>query len=276
MSNIGSGLYQCNKYSNTKTCMIRQKKNLGIPQLNYLEKKVLDVYEKNGYICKRCKTECPKRYSSLEIHGPLSFFNIGNSFAEDKYKILFVGKNTWYNQKDVNNTKIFGTSSFKDCREQGRQMFRDGTSRFWTIIKQITQQLYPEDITDHGKLWNHIALTNLTRCNTSQDSYDTTPYYFTEQCIKFFEEEVKNIKPKHLVLFTSMSYDPYIEKLHFGYSNSPKNITEQANRNGNMCWWERKFSDTNRDSMFFLRTRHPVRAPSQIVSEIVNWIRNTS
>ena len=109
--------------------------------MNRLERKVLDVYEKNSDVCERCKTEYPDRYISLEIHSPLSFFNIGNNFVEDRYKILFVGKNTWYDQKDVDDTKIFAKSTFKDCREQGRQMFREGTSRFWISIKQITQQL---------------------------------------------------------------------------------------------------------------------------------------
>jgi hypothetical protein len=79
---------------------------------------------------------------------------------------------------------------------------------------------------------------------------------------------------KNLVLFTSMGYDPYVEQLHFVYSSSPENITEQTNRKGNMCWWERKFSNNNCDYMFFLRTRHPVRAPERLARDVVAWIQN--
>jgi hypothetical protein len=157
----------------------------------------------------------------LQVHGPLSFFNIGDNFAEDKYKVLFVGKNTYYNDNnDFNNLKHYPNSTFWDCRADGREMF-ENQSYFWLRFREIIQLLYPQDNVgepakwNFDKLWSRIALTNLTKCNTSTDSLDTTPYCFTKHCVDFFEEEVKILNPKHLVLFTSMGYDPYVEQLHY-------------------------------------------------------------
>jgi hypothetical protein len=268
--------------------------------MNSLENKVLGVFEKNADICVKCGAECPERYKSLKPpHGPLSFFNIGDGFAEDKYKILFVGKNTWYNKDDVEKLEGFPEypkSAFRDCRDDGRDMFEHNCSMFWRCIREITQELYGDpDLYpqcknssgrwDFDKLWEHIAVTNLTKCNTSTetDSGDSTPYYFTEHCKGFFEKEVENLKPTHLILFLGRGYDQCIKELTFVKNNSKVNdegYTDDkkwipiGERKRKVWWWQEKFFESGKN-LFFLRTRHPQGAPAEFAKEIATWIQKS-
>lgn len=148
---------------------------------------------------------------------------------------------------------------------------------FWGFIQDVAKQLYPEEGSKAGLL-DHISITNVTKCNTSKGYQDTTPYCLTENCIEIFEEEIKALRPTRIIFFTGKGYDSYIDKLNFGYVNSPKDITAQTYKKEikNKCsiwWWHRKFSENGELSMHFLRTRHPQGAPKELVDEIVKWIK---
>jgi hypothetical protein len=254
--------------------------------MNDLEQEILGSFRKKSENCKFCKKYCSER--KLEKKGPLSFFNIGGNFGKDKYSIVFVGKNHWYQRKDIEELKrknsIFpgpGTT-FYDCRKDGKEMFKSGQSAYWRYTLQIAEQIYPDLKDDPPKLLENIAITNLTKCNTSQDSNDTTPYDLTEKCRELLNEEIKILNPKHLVFFTGKGYDEYIDDLDFGYLGSAIDVngTDRFSKRkvGNLevYWWERRFSDGNCGrNLFMLRTRHPQRAPAQLANEIVHWIRNT-
>ena len=100
----------------------------------------------------------------------------------------------------------------------------------------------------------------------------------TENCIEIFEEEIKALQPTHIIFFTGRGYDSYINRLNFGYANSPKDITAQTYKKeiknkSSVWWWHRKFSENGKLSMHFLRTRHPQGAPKELVDEIVKWIK---
>lgn len=256
------------------------------PKMNTLEKRVFEeAYKMENEGCESlCEGICQKAKPPLEKHGPLSFFNVGDEYEKDR--ILFVGKNTWYDKGDVDTLKNYPGSKFKDCRADGKEMFSNPEkypSRYWGCLREITQALYPQYKTESSKwefdkLWDRVAVTNLTKCNTSLNSLDTTPYGLTRYCIPFFEAEVTILQPKYLVLFTSKGYDRYIKDLRFEYSKPPIDVTDQENRkhvrNGTVCWWEREFSDDKKGTMRFLRTRHPVRAPKALVNEIVAWLKD--
>ncbi len=246
------------------------------------------VYEKRNEGCiGDCDIICRKEKPALERHGPLSFFNIGNNFEGDKYKILFVGKNTWYDKEDVDKLKKFPEyleSAFQDCRADGREMFEHNHRMLWNCIRKITQQLYPKSQNESGswkfdELWASIAITNLTKCNTSTGSGDTTPYSLTRRCIPFFSKEVSILMPKHLILFTGKGYDDYIMDLPLNEGFRVENITDNeyrkpiGNKNAKILWWDRKFSKDGNE-IHFLRTRHPQFAPIEFADEIVKWIRN--
>jgi hypothetical protein len=241
--------------------------------MNSLEKKILKVYRDDQSTCYKCQDYCKKH--KLELHGPLSFFNVGNEFEDDTYKVVFVGKTHWYNKEDVDALDNYENLIFRDCRNDGHDMFKNHPSKFWVYIKRIAQQLYP-DIESMDNLLNCIAITNLTKCNTSQNSRDTTPYTLTDNCVKKFKKEIEVLSPKHLIFFTGGDYDEYLLDMNFGFSNSPKNITSPQDKrrigNLNVLWWEREFLDSNR-KMRVLRTRHPVRAPKEFPDKIFAWIK---
>jgi len=224
--------------------------------------------------CEGCKVYCKEH--ELEIHGPLSFFNVGNEFENDKYKVVFVGKTHWYNSEEVKKLKFFPDSIFRDCRNDCLEMFKTYSSRsFWGQLRSITKKLYP-NFKSIEELLQKIAITNLTKCNTSKGFRDTTPYALTERCIELFEKEIKILNPKHLIFFTGADYDNYLLRLNFGFQNHPLEKTSQTSRreigNSSPLWWEREYSDSKR-SMKVLRTRHPVIAPRGFPDEIVGWVK---
>lgn len=248
-------------------------------ELNAVEKRVVNSYSAKSDKCKGCKDYCSEY--RLPLHGPLSFFNIGDEFEKDRYKIVFVGKNTWYDKSNVEGLNFLASSKLRDCRDDGTKMFLtrrtlgDKPSRFWGCIQDIAKQLYPEE--NEAQLLDHISITNITKCNTSKDYRDTTPCLVKENCIEIFEEEIKALQPTHIIFFTGKDYDSNIDRLNFGYANSPKDMTARTDKklikNGSsVWWWHRKFSENGELSMHFLRTRHPQGAPKELVDEIVKWI----
>ncbi|MBT0160834.1 hypothetical protein G4O51_12715 [Candidatus Bathyarchaeota archaeon A05DMB-2] len=246
-------------------------------EINSIEQRVAECYKVKGYRCELCKSYC--REKGLQLRGPLSFFNIGKDFERDQYKVVFVGKTHWYNKDQVEEIGFLEQSRFRDCRDDGTKMFLTRHSRFWGCIQDITKKLYPEQGSEElPDLLDRIAITNITKCNTSSDYRDTTPYYLTENCLEIFEEEVKALRPKHIIFFTGRDYDLYIDKLTFGYSVPPRDITKRTHKKEiktrcSLWWWHREFCENNKMQMRFLRTRHPQGAPREIVDEIVKWIR---
>ena len=241
--------------------------------MDSLETEILQVYNKNKEKCERCKAYCKKH--EREMHGPLSYFKVGGQFENNERKIVFVGKTHWYNKKQVKELNNFNNSIFKDCRNDCLKMFKND-SRFLVYIRKMTEKVYP-DAKSAEELLERIAITNLTKCNTSEGSDDTTPYYLTNNCIELFEKEIELLNPARLIFFTGAVYDDYILKLNFGFINSPIERKSQRNKvkigNLQTLWWEREFSD-NKRIMHVLRTRHPVRAPSGFVDKIVSWIKS--
>ena len=244
-------------------------------KLNAAERRIVESYKTKSDKCKVCKEYCEDK--GLQLHGPLSFFNIGEEFEHDRYGVVFAGKTHWYDKTQVEELKFLGASKFRDCRDDGTVMFLTRHSGFWGYIQDIAKQLYPEEGSE-AELLNHISITNVTKCNTSVDYRDTTPYHLTENCIEIFEEEIKALRPKHIILFTGTGYDPYIDKLSFGYVISPKDITKRTYKKEiknrySVWWWHREFYESSKVRMHFLRTRHPQGAPREFVDEIVKWIK---
>lgn len=249
-------------------------------ELNLAEQRVAEAYAratKSGK-CRNCLEYCDQ--VGLELHGPLSFFNIGENFDKDKYGIVFVGKNTWYDKCDIEVLQFLASSKFKDCRLDGLDMFSTRPSPFWEFIYDISMQLYLKGNDEESALLdslNNISITNLTKCNTTKDYRDTTPYRLTENCIEIFEEEMKALRPRHIIFFTGKSYDRYIDKLTFGYVTPPTDVTdrtyEKEIKNGRALWWHREFYENEEARMHFLRTRHPQGAPQELAREIAEWIR---
>jgi len=247
-------------------------------KLNAAEHRIAESYKAKGDKCKACKEYC--REKGLELHGPLSFFNIGEKFEHDRHRVVFVGKNHWYDKTQVEELEFLDPSRFRDCRDDGAVAFLTRQSRFWGYIQDIAKQLYLEE-GNEARLLDHISITNITKCNTSLDYRDTTPYCMTDNCVEVFEEEIKALRPKHIIFFTGRGYDSYIDKLSFGYAISPKDITKRTYKKEIenqylVWWWHREFFESDKVTMHLLRTRHPQGAPKELINEIVKWIKKKS
>ena len=226
-----------------------------------------------------CKDYCVSK--GLPQNGPLSFFNVGDSYGkkEDKYKVVFVGKNHWYNKEEVDALNCYPNSIFRDCRNDGAKMFTTRQKGYWRELRKITDLLYPNWKDDAERILKDIVITNLTKCNTSRisdGSEDITPNKLTDNCFNILEEEIKILKPKHLVFFTGRDYIDYVEKMCFNYICSPENMYEQENTKKigkqKVFWWQREFSDNN-GKMFILNTRHPERAHGDFAKAVSDWIQ---
>jgi hypothetical protein len=247
------------------------------PEVNPTEQRIVESYKAKSDKCNACIEYCEE--NGLQLHGPLSFFNIGEKFDHDRYRVVFVGKNSWYDKSNVESLPSLASTKLKDCRLDGSEWFTTRLSRYWGCIQDIAKQLYPEKRSDEDMidLLDNISITNLTKCNTSTDYRDTTPFRLTENCIEIFEEEMKALRPRHIVFFTGTGYDSHIGKLNFGYVISPKEITNRTYKkeikNRPVWWWHREFYESDEVWMHFLRTRHPQGAPRELVDEIAKWIR---
>jgi len=245
--------------------------------MNTLEQKVVESYNTKSDNCKWCEEYCEKK--GLQLHGPLSFFHIGEKFENDQYKVVFVGKTHWYNKSDVEKLQ-FLCYKFRDCRDDGARYLLTRYSMFWGCIQDIVMQLYPNEENDADRILSHISVTNLTKCNTSENYQDTTPYYLTDNCIELFEQEIRSLRPKRIIFFTGKGYDSYIDKLNFGYSirdvtkrTDKREITNRKGiKNKYVWWWHRELIENNEVKMNYLRTRHPQGAPKEFINEIVKWI----
>lgn len=239
---------------------------------NEIEDQIFKKYgelRKEKGLCKGCNV--PK-----DVNGalPVSFFVIGESFQEQKFRVMFVGKTV---QSGWENEPIEVVSGFIDPRKYAKkELFLPfwSTTPFWQCIKEICQKLWK--MTDPEDIWRRIAITNLVKCSTSP-GLDTTPESLKGNCIQnaaFFENEVKIAQPTHLVLFTGLDYDDYLNDVSFGYEY-------RDGKKGSLCGvklWQRDFLEANKVKLRFLRTNHPAHFMKKIDQQnfcklIVKWIR---
>lgn len=245
--------------------------------MNLIEKEVFDTYIKEKVGCKKGNECCKYCKRNNKLAGPISFFHIGSMFKKDKYKIVFVGKNSWYNKKDCKDDK-YAKGCFTDVREFGRNCInREAAKRshYWGYIKYITEKLYG----DISVGIENIAVTNIIKCNTTGekgDYSDNTPDDIKQKCIDFgiFEKEIQIMKPKHIIFLTGTDYDEAIGNFKFGCSDSP--INGRKLDNGKIVKWTRKLYHNGKLKYFVFRTSHPQGKNKKIFTRnIIDWIKTT-
>lgn len=239
-----------------------------------LEKAVFDMYKRlelgsieNKY-CKVCKT-------NENLAGPISFFHIGSNFNKDKYKIVFVGKNTWYDVDGYLESKHY-KEDFADARKFGLDRLNHPKRSYWRYINYIIQRIY--GTLDDGI--KNIAITNLIRCNTKGEENnpdDKTESYIINNCINcgVFEREIEILKPKRIIFLTGRHYDKYIKTLKFGYSECADGEDEEID-DKIISWSRTLFNKDRSDFRFILRVSHPQgKNRKNFIQNIMNWIALT-
>lgn len=243
--------------------------------MNSIEKDIFKMYIKkrigttdNKY-CRDCK-------KNSQLAGPISFFHVGSNFENDQHKIVFVGKNTWYDQEGFNYERYLG-QSFADARKNGRDSLNgmnNKNSNYWPYIRNIAEALY-----GNFELGiENISVTNIIKCNTTGEntnSSDNTPKNIKQKCIdsRIFEKEIEIMKPKHIIFLTGTSYDDEIKNINFSCSQA---IDEENKRidDGKIVWWTRKLCDGENLKYSILRTSHPQGIHKDIfIKSIIDWVK---
>lgn len=241
--------------------------------------KVCKMYEQIGLgkndICKKCK---PLNNT------PVSIRIVGNKFAEDEYKVLFVGKTVWSNwskgeDSDINKSKKYKYIDASKDSWPPKEKFLEKGKPFWRYTREIASKLYggsPE------KAVERIAVTNIIKCADSNKSQDTTRRSVKENCIielGVIRNEIKILKPKHIVFYTCTKYDDFIERLKFGGKQEmgEKLKFPRLYRKGQcpLHLWQINHYDRNGHiSMKWLRTSHPQgQKIERFVDIVVSWIK---
>lgn len=247
--------------------------------MNSIEREIFNMYNKekigseteNKY-CRHCKD----KYKNLA--GPISFFHVGSNFANDKYKIIFVGKNSWYDKQSYEKERL-PEKSFADATETGRWSLLGGNdnSMYWDYIRDIIGKLY-SNINEKEKIKN-IAITNIIKCNTTGEkgiSDDKTPKDIVKNCIasRIFEKEIEIIKPKRIIFLTGNKYDEYIKTFNFGCVGCNSVDLSDNEINGKILNWRRKLYDNDTLKYSILRTSHPQgKNKVTFIRNIMNWIK---
>ncbi len=178
-----------------------------------IKEKIFNMYDEEKVGCQvneYCKF-CKKNYK--ELAGPISFFHIGSNFENDRYKIVFVGKNSWYDVDGFKRDKVKG-KCYANATKNGRDsIMRENNrhSNYWGYMRDIIKELYG----NVEKGMENIACTNIIKCNTNGEKNvysDRTPNDIKDNCIAsgIFEKEIEIMSPKHVIFLTGEKYDKYI------------------------------------------------------------------
>ncbi|MBE9501876.1 MAG: hypothetical protein KAX23_04700 [Dehalococcoidia bacterium] len=234
-----------------------------------IEDQVFQMYESirlgTNPICKDCiaKHEAMGR----PLYKPASIWHVGNKFEDDENKIIFVGKPA---RGELGMETGHG---YIDTRECGEKLFFEKSWPYWSYTREIASRIY--GTSEEG--WEHIAFTNIVKCNNS-DTTDAATTEMKENCLNklgVLWREIEVLKPKRIIFYTHWFYDDYIDRFRFGDYYQDKASRTHTIPNGKkvVSWWHREFLHNDRVAIRFLRTSHPERQQREgFVGKIVNWI----
>lgn len=237
----------------------------------------------NMYISKNighniyCK-QCQKENESIGFSPPVSIYHIGCKFSLSDHRILFVGKNA---RGTVDDNPL--RNGIKDSRQFALRELDSPEGDFWKYIKKIVLRIYD----DNASAFDKIAISNLIKCNNAMGEEGrnpdgttndyTSPLMMTNclEKLRIFWEEVKCLRPYHIIYFTGRDYDDFIDKPP--YLSLTKEITQRTYMDNKLLWWERNFIDENR-IIRCLRTYHPGywkynQIANEYVERISAWIK---
>ncbi len=227
---------------------------------NKIEQDIVNLYQKinvgKNSICAKCKE------NNKDLFKPVSVWLVGNKFCEQKKRILFVGK-TARGECDSNNSFQF---------EYSRKNLWNSGFPFWSYTKEISKQIFNTDSCEY------ISATNIIKCNSSMGQ-DTTSSTMKDCCIKdlkIIREEIKVIKPTHIIIYTAKDYDDYIfgNKSFFDSVRKGKDEDYFAVGDKEMPYTEAVALVDNKE-INVLRVGHPERKNKQdFVKSIVDFIKN--
>jgi hypothetical protein len=198
---------------------------------------------------------------------PVSIWHVGDEFAGDCWKPMFVGK-------PARTIEILDGQDFNDARRNGERMFFNDGSAYWRYTREIVRRLYGTE----REGWKRIAFTNIIKCGNSERE-DRTTKAMKVNCIDTLGviwREIKVLKPKSVVLYTHDLCDDEIDR--FEYTKEYEDVFDRhwwtqvgAKK---MLWWYREFRRDGATVLRLLRTSHPERKDKdEYLNFILDWIK---
>ena len=231
--------------------------------MNNIEKKVFEMYTTKGIgkneVCVMC------RKNNKDLSNPLGVWFVGDNYENEKIKLLFIGKNSRGLFEDCE--KFDGTVI--DATKIARENLWNESWAYWSYTKEISNLVFGDDTT------NHIAITNMVKCNNTDDNDDTTDD-MKQNCISkqgIIKNEIEILKPTHIVFYTHTYYDMYIRDIFDQTENITSYNAKKSIGNVEMLWWN--FKATIGDNIIkVLRVSHPqYKNKEDFTKEIANWVK---
>lgn len=240
------------------------------------EQRVFDLYRSlnlwTNPTCTRCKLS-----TQPPLFGPVGIWQVGKSYFDDRYRIVFVGKNARGSIRVPGEelAEELAQHGFIDATCEADQWIGDTRSAYWSYTAAIVEELFGN--IDVG--WERVAFTNLVKCNNSMD-VDTTTAKTASHCLDELGvvwKEIELLEPNHIIMFTGWDYDTYIDRYLGNFDGNDETRRDHQIPNGGkmMLWWERHCVTRSGRKFKILRTSHPERQKKEsFVNQIVQWIVN--
>lgn len=227
---------------------------------NQIRKKYQEIELGHSAICDRCK----EQYDNLSR--PIGLWFVGNRFVDNKYRILFIGKNARGEPGEPDGAFMNQFNFVRNC-------LWDKKWAYWGYTRAITEKVFGE----RDDLEEDIAFTNIVKCNIS-DTIDNTPELLRNNCVnemKVIQNEIEIINPNIIIMYTANEYDKEMEKI-FTLSEVKDTRVKVGKRD--MPWREANIVYGNNRNGRLLRVGHPERKKKEgetgFVTLVSTWINN--
>ena len=200
------------------------------------------------------------------------FAQVGENYQK---KIMVIGRAcNGYITSSLNIHTLFGTSEeaivnrndqmkwVADCAGN-KDGYNTNKSAFWRVTKRIAQKFYPND------WYSYIAWSNVCKIAPWKGGNPNNALYYAqlESCKKIFEEEVRQLSPKFVIMFTGEDWAKDF-LLYLNKGKELKSIKE-------LDWDKYKCHVYDINGTFFILTEHPQGKKEKVHAEsIINFIKS--
>lgn len=180
-----------------------------------------DVWKKiysdfNDRKCKNCQKNTSKK-RKISLPQPIPY--IGPNFTSDKYKMMFIGKDTYnnqlYNKKSKKKISYFETETVED-------LYNSDKGPFWVWVREISSKVLKKK----ENVLPYLAYTNLLKCQIRKDTLKNPNWKYYEPaaiyCIQklgWIYKEISYVKPKNVIIFIGTDRDYALTKLFLKTEN---------------------------------------------------------
>lgn len=233
--------------------------------MNSIERKVFEMYKSKeigkNEVCALCKK------NNKDLSNPLGIYFVGDNYEREKIKLLFVGKNSRGLFEDCERH-----NGVVDATKVAREKLWNESWAYWSYTKEISKLIFGDDTP------SHIAITNLVKCNNTDDNDDTTDD-MKQNCISkqsIIKDEIEILKPTHIVFYTHTYYDMYIRDIFNQIESITTYDAKKSIGNVEMLWWYFKATVVDK-TINVLRVSHPqYKNKADFTKEIAKWVKETS